>query len=136
MKKKLKGYLPVILIGVIGLLIIAIIGGTKLKPQDEKIVIYFPEIADFPNPKEGAVIFEFNFPNVGFKVGDKEADILMFLDSDTIPGLYMGYNIKENKLKGGLPLIVSDEVTLIDGQQHKLAYAFNRNEGKQWIYVQ
>ena len=136
MKKKLKEYLPVMIIGLLGIVILSIIGsGTLKETEDEKIVIYFPEIADFPNSEEGAVIFEFNFPNVGFKVGDKDADVLMFLNSKTIPGLYMGYNVKENRLKGGLPLIVSEEVALIDGQPHKLAYAFNRKEGKQWIYL-
>jgi len=136
MKKITKDYLPVIVIALMGLVILGLIGSSAInKVEEEKIVIYFPKIADFPNTEEGAVIFEFNFPSVGFKVGEQEADILMFLNSETIPGLYMGYNIEEKKLKGGLPLIVSDEITLIDGKAHKLAYAFNRKEEKQWIYL-
>jgi len=91
MKKITKDYLPVIVIALMGLVILGLIGSSAInKVEEEKIVIYFPKIADFPNTEEGAVIFEFNFPSVGFKVGEQEADILMFLNSETIPGIAEG----------------------------------------------
>lgn len=134
--KKIKYYLPVIIIGFGGLVILAMIGtGIVKEDGNEKVVIYFPEIADLPNTEQGTVVFEFNFPSAGFKVGNKSADMLMFLDSKTLPGLQMGYAIEEGKIKAGLPMMISEEITLIDGQPHKLAYAFNRDKGKQWIYL-
>jgi len=137
MKKKIKEYLPVITIALIGVAILGIIGSGNIKKQgkEEKIIIYFPKIADFPNTEQGTVVFEFNFPSVSFSVGNKSADVLMFLQSEKIPGLYMGYNIKENRIKGGLPIIASEQITLIDGKPHKLSYVFNSQEGKQWIYL-
>lgn len=134
--KTIKEYLPVMIIAVTGLVILAMIGTGIIKeePENEKVVIYFPEIVDLPNKEQGTVIFEFNFPSAGFKVGNKSADVLMFLDSKTLPGLQMGYNIQEKTIIAGLPMITSEEINLIDGSPHKLAYAFNRDKGKQWIY--
>ncbi len=135
MKKKTKKQPIWLFVLLIGLVFYSLNQVNIPEEEDDLLVIYFPEIADFPNTEEGAVVFDFSFPNVDFKVGEKDADILMFLNSNTIPGLQMGYNINERKLKGGLPVIVSDEITLIDGKPHKLAFAFNKKQGKQWIYL-
>ena len=103
--------------------------------KDKDIVIYFPEITDFPNPEQGTVVFNFGFPDGSFKVGGKEADILMFLNSQTIPGLEVSYNTREKKVYAGLPQINSNEVAILDGKNHQLAYIFNRKEKKQLIVL-
>jgi hypothetical protein len=99
------------------------------------VVIYFPEITDFPNSEEGTIVFNLGFPNGIFKVDGKEADVLMFLDSSVIPGLGISYNVNEKKVYAGLPRIDSNEVDLLDGNNHQLAYMFNRKEGKQVVVL-
>ena len=81
------------------------------------VVIYFPEITDFPNSEEGTIVFNLGFPNGIFKVDGKEADVLMFLDSSVIPGLGISYNVNEKKVYAGLPRIDSNEVDLLDGNR-------------------
>jgi hypothetical protein len=68
-------------------------------------------------------------------VGNRTADVLLFLDSEAIPGLKVGYDTKERKIKGGLPLLSSEELNVIDGNSHKLEYSFHREMGKQNIFL-
>ena len=135
----IKKYLVGIVIVLMGLMIYGLIEGTitgnLVKEKDEKIVINFPKSADFPNPEQGGVVFEFSFPAASFKVGNKTADILMFLDSEVIPGLKVGYDTKEKKVKAGLPLLSFGEVEVIDGNPHKLMYTFDRANKRQILYL-
>ncbi|MDO8481203.1 MAG: hypothetical protein Q7S65_05330 [Nanoarchaeota archaeon] len=103
--------------------------------KEEKTVITFPPVADFLHDDQGAVTFEFSFPSAGFRIGDKDADVLMFLDSQTVPGLKVGYNIGEKKIYAGLPLLVSNPVEIVDGKGHQVVYLFSKAEGKQAIFV-
>ena len=102
-------------------------------PKQDKLVIYFPIDKDFINSDKGTAVFRFSFPETGFKVGDKDADILMFLDSETIPGLKIQYNQKENKIYAGIPSLVTEEVIILDGKDHKIEYTFNSNEKQQTL---
>jgi hypothetical protein len=133
----IKKYVVGIAITLMAIMLYGLIEGsiTGNLVKEEKIVIYFPESADFPNPNEGTVVFEFSFPSASFKVGDKDADVLMFLDSDTVSGLKLGYDVNQKKLMGGLPSITSSEVNIIDGNKHKIAYSFHKTDKKQVIYV-
>lgn len=108
-------------------------GDNNLKEDD--VVIYFPIDKDFPNPNQGKMTLEFRFPEESFKVGDKIADRLMFLDSRTIPELRITYNQKEKKIYAGIPLLTVEDVILLDGKTHKLEYEFNRNQRKQSIFL-
>lgn len=103
------------------------------KDKEEKAVIHFPAITDFPNGEEGTVVFNLGFPKGAFRIGDKVAEILMFLDSQTIPNLRIVYNTQEKKIYAGLPPLISSEIDILDGQKHELAYMFNRKESKQAI---
>ena len=135
----IKKYLIGIVIVLSALMIFGLLEGTItgnfVQDKEDKVIIYFPESADFPNDKEGAVVFEFRFPDASFRVGNKTADILMLLDSDVVNGLKLGYDTKEKKIKGGLPIMSSDEIGLIDGKKHKLVYSFHRKDKKQGIYL-
>ncbi len=110
-----------------------VITGNLIKENNEKIIIYFPEVGDFKNNKEGGMTFDFSFPSSEFKVKNKTADLLMFHDSETIPGLKIGYDTKQQKIYAGLPMMLSDKINIMDGKPHKLIYAFNSNEKKQII---
>lgn len=103
--------------------------------KEEPLIIYFPKIADFKNTEQGGINFGFNFPDASFKVGDREADFLLFLESETIPQLKIGYDPKEKIIRGGLPLMSTHEVNLLDGQQHDIIYTFHRAEHKQMIVL-
>lgn len=103
--------------------------------EEEKTIVYFPKSADFPNIEEGTVVFEFQFPSTAFKVGNKDADVLIFLDSEAIKGLRVGYDIAERKLKAGLPTIESGQLDIMDGQKHTLAYSFHRKNQQQSLYL-
>src|SRR3989338_7213405 len=102
---------------------------------EEPVVIYFPKISDFKNTEQGGINFGFSFPDAAFKVGEKEADFLLFLESETIPGLNIGYDPQEKKIKGGLPILVSPEVNILDGKNHNIIYTFHRGYGKQMIVL-
>jgi len=103
--------------------------------QNKKIIIYFPIAEDFPNPDFGKMTLEFRFPATKFKVGDDTADILMFLDSGTIPKLKLYYSQKDEKIYAGIPLLTTEKVSLLDGETHKLEYEFNREQRKQSIFL-
>ena len=109
--------------------------GLIANPSKDEIVIYFPIGKDFINSNQGTATFEFKFPETEFRVGDKTADILMFLESETIPGLRILYNQKERKIYAGMPLLVSEEVTLLDGQIHKLIYTFDGDKKQQAVLL-
>jgi len=116
------------LVGVILIVFVALgmfIVGNKPK---EKIIIAFPIDEDFSNTKEGSAVLDFKFPEKGFKVGDEFADQLVFLDSETIPGLKILYNQKERRIYAGIPPLVTGEITLLDGKPHKLHYTFNEKQ--------
>lgn len=138
MKKPIK-YQNIILTGIfVLLLVLALKGGITgnlVKEEDEKVVIYFPDIVEFKNDVAGTITFQFNFPSSGFKVKNKTADLLMFLDSKVIPGLKVSYDPKEKKIYAGLPLISSDKVELMDGQPHQLIYGFDSINKKQAIFL-
>lgn len=103
--------------------------------KEESLIISFPKSADFSNPDAAGVVFEFNFPASSFKVNNKTADILLFLDSDVISGLKVGYDVNEKKIKAGLPVIETGEINLLDGKSHKIWYSFHRAEKKQSIHL-
>ena len=123
----MSGIFVLVALGIFGLSFIA----NPLK--EDKLVIYFPIDKDFTNSKEGLATFEFKFPEAEFKVGDETADILMFLDSETIPGLKILYNQKDMKIYAGIPSLVTEEVTLLDGQVHRMEYAFNKDKKQQAV---
>ena len=133
----IKSYLylvSIILMLVIGLpLLDKSITGRVVQDSDEQIVISFPKSADFPDDSGGVVVFEFNFPAASFLVNNKSADVLLLLDSATIPGLRLGYDINDGKIKGGLPILETPPVNIIDNKPHKIIYSFNREENRQSI---
>lgn len=120
---------------VLGLLEGTITGNFVNDKEDEKVIINFPKSADFLGTEQGTVVFEFRFPDASFKVGNKTADILMFLDSEVIPGLKIGYDTEEKKIRGGLPTLSSNDIGLIDGNYHKLVYMFHKGEKKQSLIL-
>jgi hypothetical protein len=134
MEKKIILGIALILIGV---MLFGLLGGKitgNFVKEEEKLVIYFPTFTDFPNPDQGLVQFDFSFPNADFKVGNKSAEILMFLSSEKVPGLKIGYNTIEKKIYAGLPMM-SSNVEILDGNRHKLAYAFSKEQKKQKLFL-
>ena len=100
---------------------------------EDELAIYFPVGKDFINSDQGKATFEFKFPATEFKVGDETADILMFLESETVSGLRIAYNQKDNRIYAGTPPLITEAVVLLDGQVHKLEYTFNKEQKKQSI---
>lgn len=131
MKKPLNTSLIILAVFVIMAVIGVNISNNNLK--DDKLAIYFPVNQDFLNPDQGTAVFEFSFPETEFKVGDEIADILIFLDSKTIPELRILYNQKEKRIYAGNPSLVTGQVTILDGKTHKIEYTFNRNQRQQSI---
>jgi len=82
--------------------------------KDEELVLYFPSVNDFSNTAEGTGAFTFNFPDSGFMVGNKTAD---------------------KRIKGGSPMLVSNEVEINDGKSHTILYTFSKSLGKQAIIL-
>lgn len=121
-----------VIIGMLGVVVLFV--GINLSSNEKgDIVIFFPIDKDFQNPDQGTATFNFRFPETDFKVGDELADSLMFLDSKMIPGLIISYNQKEKRIYAGIPLLITEEVTLLDGEDHKIEYTFNRNRKQQTI---
>ncbi|MCH8067214.1 MAG: hypothetical protein IIC69_01395 [Nanoarchaeota archaeon] len=113
-----------------GILSLGLIGSTE---REGPLVIYFPVGKDFLNSNEGTATFQFKFPDTGFKVGEETADILMFLDSKQIDGLKILYHQKEMKLSAGIPFLVVENIAILDGQEHKLVYTFDRAQEQQSV---
>lgn len=103
--------------------------------KTDKIVIYLPNNADFPNDQAASVVMNFNFQGDTFKVGDKYADLLMFFDSKVVPGLTLGYDPLEKVLQGGLPLMFSGKIELLNNKPHQLVYSFDKGLKKQYFYL-
>ncbi len=111
------------------------ITGNLIKEKEEKVIMYMHPNADFLNEEQGTMIFKFRFSDGTFKVGEKTADIVMFLNSEVIRGLRAGYNTKEKKIYAGMPLLSSGEVDITDDNLHELSYSFNKNVGRQRIVL-
>lgn len=120
-----------LIIGVLGVVVI-FFGITNSNVKGD-LVVYFPIDKDFTNPDQGRATFNFRFPETEFKVGDEIADSLMFLDSQVIPDLKILYSQKEKRIYAGNPLLVTEEVTILDGKDHKIEYTFNREQKHQTI---
>jgi hypothetical protein len=116
-------------------LIEGIITGNLVSEEEEKTVIYFPSVNDFPSAEQGTASFNFAFPDADFKVGNKTADFLIFIDSSTIPGLKIGYSIKEKKFYAGIPSLISEEIKILDGNLHNLVYVFSKKDKRQAIIL-
>lgn len=139
-KRGARTYVITFAVIMFGLIVLGLIGGKITgyfvkEKKDEKVVIYFPKSVDFPSSEQGSVLFQFSFPDASFKVGNRTADFLMFLSSETVPSLKIGYDTKEKKIYAGLPLLLSGEVTILDGQMHKLGYTFSREHKKQALIL-
>jgi hypothetical protein len=90
---------------------------------------------DFPNPEEGTAIFNFRLPMDDIIVDlDNVARYVVFVESRSIPGLFLRYNTKDSVLEGGIPLLRSAKVTLLDDREHQLLYTFKKGE-QQKIYL-
>lgn len=122
-----------LVIGVLG--VVALFIGISNNNVKEEVVVYFPIDKDFLNPDQGTVVFNFRFPKTSFKVGNELADSLMFLDSQTIPNLKISYNQKEKRIYAGNPLLITKEVVILDGNDHKIEYTFNRKQKQQAILL-
>lgn len=119
-------------------IIIAVLVGKNITGntvKDESIIIYFPPVNDLPNDQNGRIVMEFGFPSDGFKVGEDQADYLLFFDSKTVPGLKVAYSQNEKRIFAGLPSMSTPIVEVLDGKQHKLEYIFNKEQEKQAIFL-
>jgi hypothetical protein len=130
-------YVSAIIGVLLALLIVGILNGTITGKAvaDEEIIITFPDAIDFPNDQEATIVYEFGFPADSFKVNNKTADILLFLDSEIVSGLKIGYDAKAEHIFAGLPAMRSEPMTLLDGKGHTLEYTFHRAMGKQAIIL-
>ena len=121
-----------LIIGMLGVVVLFVAINLSGNEKGD-IVIFFPIDKDFQNPDQGTATFNFRFPETDFKVGGELAESLMFLDSKMIPGLKISYNQKEKRIYAGIPLLITEEVTILDGKDHKIEYTFNRNRKQQTI---
>jgi hypothetical protein len=103
--------------------------------QEPEKVMYFPKQADLQNDVQGTIIFEFFFPRDLITIDGKLPDTILFLNSDVIKGLKIAYSVEENKIYGGLPLMSSVDVDILDESSHQLAYTFSRNDAKQSLFL-
>ena len=62
-------------------------------------------------------------------------DTILFLSSDTLPGLSISYSVDKGIFYGGLPLMASKKIEIIDNNIHQLSYAFNSQTGVQSLYL-
>ncbi len=111
------------------------ITGNMVDEGSEKIVVMFPHQADIKQENEGTIIFDFSLPRSLFMVGNKSADYLMFLNSETVDGLKVGYDVKEEALFAGLPTLRTKKINIMDGEQHSLSYTFHKGKEVQALYL-
>ncbi len=126
---------PVAILIIVTFVVLLGLIGSSREARDEQVILFFPEPGDFPNEDEGTVVFDFQFPEGGFKVDGKTPDVLMLMNSEKLPELKIGYDTREKRLYAGLPVIVSEEIELIDGQKHMITYTFSRQRQRQGLYL-
>jgi len=103
--------------------------------QDPEKVLFFPKQVDLPNDKEGTIVFEFSFPADRIEINGEMPDTILFLSSDTIPGLGISYSVDKGIFYGGLPLMTTGRKDIIDNNVHHLTYSFDTNRGIQALFL-
>jgi len=117
-----------ILILIIGLTCAAFLISNNQTPQTEEPSS--TQQVDFSNNQEGTFIGTLQAEY--FKEPIDQV-VVMFV-SAKIPGLTLIYYPYENKLVGGSPQMVANNVIFFDGIQHHLAYTFKENGEQILIY--
>jgi len=103
--------------------------------QEPEKVLFFPKQTDLLNDVEGTIVFDFSFPEEKIEINGELPDTILFLSSDTIPGLSISYSVDSGIFYGGLPIIKSKKVDIIDKDIHQLSYGFDTNSGIQSLYL-
>jgi len=133
MKKKKKINWVIVVV-----LLLVVVKGISLlgeyKEKEEEFVIKLGIDEDFPNEDEGTAVI-----NVRVFMENILADFnkipkhIVLIESKTIEGLTLRYNVIESAIEGGLPLMKSDEIIFLDDSMHQVTYTFKK-DGEQKIF--
>jgi hypothetical protein len=102
----------------------------QAESQVQDLVNEIAQIQDFPTAEQGSFIGQTN--NRYFK--EPIDEIVVLFSSVKVPGLSLVYHPQENKLLGGTPQMVVDNVVLFDDLPHRVGYSFERNGKQRLLY--
>lgn len=122
-KKKISFIVVVVLVLVF--LKVAMLFGEQKSSISGAFIIKLDQKGDFPNPKEGTVIINQKvFMDRIISQEKKVPKYIVLMESETVPGLALRYNVGDSVLEGGLPIMTSEEVIFLDGNTHEIVYTF------------
>jgi len=118
---------------VIGLIIVLLLvyGINSVTPreveQESFVVATMDQHGDFPNPNEGTLVIDFSF-DVEKIVNNFNAvpRYIVMLNSKTVEGLGLRYDLMGSSLEGGLPVMIAENIFLLDKQKHQVGYVFKK----------
>lgn len=126
-KKKGINLIVIVILLVVFVKFAMVFGDYKSKQAEDSFVLRLDVKEDFPNTKEGTAVFNVKILMdkiiLDFK---KVPKYIVFIESKTIPGLVLRYNVHDSVIEGGLPLMKSEEVVFLDNNMHEIAYTFKR----------
>jgi len=105
------------------------------KEEDVSLAVKLNLKGDFPNPKEGTVVFnnKLLMDRIILQF-NKVPKYVIFAESKVIPGLVLRYNTHDSVFEGGLPLMKSEEVTYLDGNIHEIVYTFKEGAEQKFFF--
>ncbi len=86
---------------------------------------------DVQNADAGTLTLTLSMPPDRF---NDAAKVILF-ESRFIDGLTIIYNIKDQYLEGGVPVMQSTKISLFDGKLHHVAYSYDKNHNGQLFVV-
>ena len=93
--------------------------------KEKEVVIHMPMSRDFRSNVSESLNFDITFPEENFRVGGKEVDKVIFIESEKVQGLIVGYSFKDRRIFGGIPMMYTENVTIFDGKSHQVRFSFN-----------
>lgn len=140
MKRKIANKRRIILIVVAVLLVVFIkfvffLDESESKEEELGLAVRLNLDGDFPNPKEGTAIFNMRLLMDRIILQfNKVPKYVIFIESETIPGLILRYNVHDSVFEGGLPLMQSEEVVFLDGNKHEVVYTFKEGAEQKFYF--
>ena len=84
---------------------------------------------DFPDSNQGTFLYRGNLNREILKINDSnKPDYIVIFYSRKIPGLAMKYNLKDNTIEAGLPVIKSPPIDLLNNETYEFIYTFRKDD--------
>ncbi len=90
---------------------------------------------DFPDLNQGTFSFTGSLNKEILKINDSnKPDYIIIFYSRKIPGLAMKYNLNDNTIEAGLPVVKSPPLELLNNETYRFVYTFKKN-GLQKVFI-